>query len=263
MQELKYNYGEIALLVTVYNRSASLKRLLNSFRELNVTFGEIIVSDDCSKEPHLSLMKELQQDVNFKLVTTPINKGLGNNINKGQKAVSLPYTLYIQEDFVPKQEFLNNLKNALSILKEDVSVDTIRFYAYFPYPYTKTYGKGFNEMIFEPSLFKWDHLKFYVYSDHPHLRRSSFLDKFGSYVEGRDVNYTEFQMCLAYIKQQGRGLVTPAISDIFDQLNSPDEPSTANRSSWKVSRNLVVRFMRRMYLVYRYLKNNVQLWRKK
>ena len=259
MQEVKYNFSEVSLLVTVYNRSASLERLLGSFRELNVSFGEIIVSDDCSKQPHLSLMKDLQQDFDFKLITTPENLGLGNNINKGQKAVSLPYTLYVQEDFVPKQAFLNNFSNALAILKEDSSVDTIRFYAYFPYPYIKTYGKGFNEMIFKPSLFKWNHLKFYVYSDHPHVRRSNFLEKFGEYQEGIRMDNTEFFMSLSFINKKGRALIAADINESFDQKNSPDEPSTVGRKSWKEKDNLLIALMRKGFLVYRYLKNNIQL----
>src|SRR5690606_25094703 len=143
---------------------------------LNVSFGEVIVSDDASKEPHFSAISELAEQYGFKLVSTPKNGGLGNNINKGQRAVTKPYTIYVQEDFVPKPAFVENFENALEIMDSDPTIDTIRFYGYTRYPYTRPYGKGFDEMIFKPSLFKWDHLKFYVYSDHPHLRRSNFME---------------------------------------------------------------------------------------
>lgn len=260
MQPKKHHFDDVSLLVTIYNRSSSLARLLAAFSSLDVSFGEVIVSDDASKEPHRSALVELAEQYGFKLVGTPENKGLGHNINKGQRAVTKPYTVYVQEDFVPKSTFLENFENALDIMKSDQSIDTIRFYGYSRYPYTKPYGRGFDEMIFKPSLFRWDHLKFYVYSDHPHLRRSSFLERFGPYVEGRGGDYTEFQMCLAYIKKHGRGLVTPTISDIFDQMNSIEEPSTTDRGAWKESPNPIIKLMRRVYLVYRYLKNNIQLW---
>lgn len=259
MQEAQYNFKNVSLLITVYNRSSSLKRLLESFRELSVSFGEIIVSDDCSKEEHLAAMRDLQNNFNFKLITTPVNGGLGNNINKGQKAAILPYTLYVQEDFVPKEAFIDNFKNSLEILDTDQSIDTIRFYAYFPYPYTKSYGKGFREMIFEPSLLKWNHLKFYVYSDHPHVRRNNFLEKFGAYQEGIKMDNTEFFMSLSFIGKKGRALIANDINESFDQKNSPDEPSTVGRQSWKEKDNFLIKTLRQFFLVYRYLKNNIQL----
>ena len=259
----KNHFANVALLITVYNRTSSLERLLNGFASLDVSFGEVVVSDDASPEPHLTKLKKLEKKYRFKLVSAQKNSGLGNNINKGQRVVSKPFTLYVQEDFVPRPAFVESFRNACDILISDQHVDTIRFYGYFPYPFKKPYGKGFDEMIFEPSLFKWSHLKFYVYSDHPHLRRSDFLEKFGSYVEGTGPgysDYTEFQMCLAFIKNKGKGLITTTITDVFDQKNSSDEPSTMNRESWKESPNVVVRLMRQVYLVYRYLKNNVQLY---
>ncbi|WP_336447960.1 hypothetical protein, partial [Klebsiella pneumoniae] len=66
----------------------------------------------------------------FKLITTPVNKGLGNNLNKGQKAVSLPLTLYVQEDFVPDDTIGDILTNAPEILEERPDFDMVRFYAY-------------------------------------------------------------------------------------------------------------------------------------
>lgn len=259
MEQVKYNFNDVSLLVTVYNRSSSLRRLLENFKLLNIAFGEIIVSDDRSKENHLAAMKDLQNEFDFKLITTPVNRGLANNINKGQRTVSLPYTLYVQEDFVPKIKFIQYFNNALEILKKDQTVDTLRFYAYFPYPYTKPYSDGFDEMIFEPSLLKWNHLKFYVYSDHPHLRRSNFIEKFGEYKEGIQMDNTELFMSFSFINKNGKGLIAQNINESFDQENCPDEPSTVGRQSWKENNNLIVKLMRKGFLIYRYIKNNIQL----
>src|SRR3954470_21752118 len=94
-----YSFTGVTLLITHYNRSRSLERLLDAFRDLNCTFEATVVSDDASKPEHLDKVRAMQATYDFHLVTTPENKGHGHSINKGQDAVTTPYTLYVQEDF--------------------------------------------------------------------------------------------------------------------------------------------------------------------
>jgi len=253
--EIKESYfEEITLLITHYNRSASLERLLQTFAKQHVSFGDIVVSDDGSTPEHLERLKALQPAYNFRLITTPVNKGLGNNINKGQDAVTTPYTLYIQEDFEPKSAFLMHFRDALDIMRADHGLDIIRFYAYFKYPYLKSYAKGFSEMIFKAGIFANNHLKFYVYSDHPHLRRSNFLEKFGRYPEGIKGDLTEYGMALSFIQKKGRGLFFDHFNDLFYQKNSADEPSTMGRSNWRESKNPAALAVRAIYLQFKLLR---------
>ena len=128
---MQSEFNTITLLVTHYNRSASLERLLKAFAEQEIIFGDIVVSDDGSKPEHLDRLKLLQKTYPFRLISTPVNKGLGNNINKGQDAVDTPYTLYVQEDFDPFPGYKKHLQDALSIADERTDIDMIRFYAYF------------------------------------------------------------------------------------------------------------------------------------
>ena len=244
----KYIFENVTLLVTHYNRSSSLERLLQSFKQLGCTFGDIVVSDDGSKPEHVERIKELQNSYTFRLITTPANKGLGNNINKGQDAVTTTYTLYVQEDFVPKEIFPEHFKDALQFLEEDKGLDIARFYAYFAYPYMKPFKNGFSEMKFHTSPFYSNHLKFYFYSDHPHLRRSNFFEKFGRYVEGQKGDVTEYRMALSFIYHHARGLFYNEFTTLFDQANSSNEPSTMNRSGWRESRNPVFLAVRTLYL---------------
>jgi GT2 family glycosyltransferase len=58
-------FPTITLLVTHYNRSKSLERLLTAFADLDVAFGDIVVSDDGSKPEHLNALRALQQVHNF------------------------------------------------------------------------------------------------------------------------------------------------------------------------------------------------------
>jgi glycosyltransferase involved in cell wall biosynthesis len=241
-------FPEVTLLITHYNRSQSLERLLQTFEQQKFSFEGIVVSDDGSKPEHLSRLQQLQSVYNYNLVITPQNKGLGNNINKGQDAVVTPYTLYVQEDFEPKPAFIQHFKDALAYMQADATLDIARFYAYFTYPYTKPYGKGFVEMVFKPQLWANNHIKFYVYSDHPHLRRTSFFEKFGRYAEGIKGDLTEYRMAKSFIQKKGRGIFFENYNDLFYQKNSSDEPSTMNRAGWRESKNPLALAVRFLYL---------------
>ncbi|SDS88545.1 Glycosyltransferase involved in cell wall bisynthesis [Mucilaginibacter mallensis] len=244
-------FNTITLLITHYNRSQSLERLLKTFNDQQIAFGDIVVSDDGSKPEHQDYLKQIQNIYNFRLITTPKNKGLGNNINKGQDAVTTPYTLYVQEDFDPFPGYSEHLEDALSIMDERPDVDIARFYAYFKYPYLKPYRNGFSEMIF--NVLYPGYRKFHCYSDHPHLRRSTFFNKFGRYAEGIKGDRTEFLMAISFLKNKGKAMFYEDYKGLFDQINSSDEPSTMKRSDLRQSSNFVISFVR---AIYRNLKHN-------
>ncbi len=250
----KFYFPEISLLITHYNRSSSLRKLLSSFEDLKCTFGEIIVSDDGSRKEHLNILLELSKRFHFKMVEADKNSGLGNNINKGQDAILNKYTLYVQEDFVPTPYFPENLKTAFSCLVENPELDIIRFYAYIPYPYLEQADKGFSAMYL-PN-FGLNYTKIYQYSDHPHLRRSTFLTKFGRYKEGLNPEKTEYEMCVSFIKNRGKGLFFNDFKKLFIQENSALEPSTMKRGRLRRSNNLYIKIVRD---VYRQFKNNYHI----
>jgi len=243
MQQAKFT--TTTLLVTHYNRSQSLERLLKAFADQGIGFGDIVVSDDGSKPEHLEKLKQLQTTFPFRLITTPVNKGLGNNINKGQDAVKTPYTLYIQEDFDPFAGYAKRLTDALSIMDERTDIDMVRFYAYFKYPYLKPFRDGFSEMMF--AVWKPGYRKFHCYSDHPHLRRTTFFNKFGRYAEGLKGDRTEFLMAISFLKNKGKAMFYDDYKGVFDQVNSSDEPSTMKRSDLRQSQNFVIVFARSIY----------------
>ena len=249
--EFPLYFEEVTLLVTHYNRSQSLERLLSSFNTLQLSFAATVVSDDGSKKEHLERLINLQKKYPFTLVTTPVNKGLGNNINKGQQAVITPYTLYVQEDFVPKPSFRESFAAALYMLQQRNELDMARFYAYFKYPYLLPAGHGFSEMIFKP--WYWGYRKFYMYSDHPHLRRSNFSEKFGRYPEGIKGDATEYRMMMNFLQKKGRGIFYEDYKGLFDQENSAAEPGTMKRSPLRNSDNVFITGFRNLY---RHIKFN-------
>lgn len=255
----RYHFDDVALLITVYNRSSSLERLLVSFADMGISFGEIVVSDDGSKPEHIEKLHSLATQYALTLVLAERNQGLGKNLNKGQRAVTKPYTLYVQEDFVPQPACYTNVSRALQVMKQDASVDLIRFYAYFRYPYTTRYNDDFQEMVFRPSLLYTNHLKFYMYSDHPHLRRSSFNQKFGYYPENVRPDLTEFGMCLSFLQAKGKALLMNDFKATFEQVNSSSEPSTIGRKSWKEKNTPLMEFLRSVFVKYRLVKNTLEL----
>lgn len=259
-----HDFKDVTLLVTHYNRSSSLERLLKGFKEINCVFEDIVVSDDGSRPEQLAYIKDLQDTYAFRLITTPVNKGLGNNINKGQDSVHTSYTLYIQEDFVPKDSFPEHFTDALDMMKEDKKWDMATLYSYAPYPYLEPVKLGFSEKVFHLSPFYANNLKFYLYGDHPHLRRSSFLKDFGRYPEGLNGDITEMEMSLAFIKNNGRCLFYEDHYGLLTQENSEAEPSTAVfRKSWKNTDSLPIVVAKWFYAKIKFLKLNYRLITKK
>jgi len=238
-------FEDVTLMITHYNRSKSLERLLSELKKANCTFNDIVVSDDSSTKEHLDYIQTLKASYNFTFVTGPKNKGLGNNLNKGQDAVKTPFTLYIQEDFIPLHNFATNLRNGYSLLKENKDFDMVRFYAYEKYPYLKPVKNGFSEM-----LFKWYYPglnKFAFYSDHPHLKRNTFEQKFGRYLEGTSGDKTEFTMMMSFIKNGGKAFFFDEHKSVLEQVNSSTEPSTMHRNKWRNSDNFFITHLRTGY----------------
>jgi glycosyltransferase involved in cell wall biosynthesis len=247
----KYIFDDVTLLITHYNRSKSLERLLKAFLDLNCHFEKIIVSDDSSTEFHKNYILSISDKYTFDFITSDVNRGLGNNINKGQVAVKTKFTLYVQEDFVPQQCFPEVFINSLEIMRERSDIDIIRYYAYFLYPHLKPFMHGFSEMNFK--IWNWGYKKFYVYSDHPHLRRSDFCEKFGNSVEGKNVEFTEYKMVFSFLKKKGKGLFFNEFKNVFDQMNTSEEPSTFKRSKLRESNNFFIYLLRE---TYRHVKFN-------
>jgi len=247
-------FKNVSLLITHYNRPKSLERLLSTFEVLNCSFDEVIVSDDGSKSEHRIALQNLQSRFLFRLIESVNNRGLGNNLNKGQRAVNSTMTLYVQEDFVPTAMFPASFRIALDLLKKNQDLDIIRLYAYYAYPYLRPYANGFSEMLIKP--YSLNYTKIYYYSDHPHLRRSNFLEKFGDYQEGLAGDRTEYRMCLSFIQKKGKGLFYNNFKDLFVQENSETEPSTMTRTNFTSSVTPLISALR---YVYRQVKYNFDI----
>lgn len=246
-------YKDVTLLITHYNRSRSLERLLSSLDKLQCRFEDIVISDDASKTNEMEQVLRLQKIYNFRLITTPQNRGYGNCINKGQDAITTPYTLYLQEDFVPFDIFPGHFKDALQILNDDKTIDYIRFWAIGDLHINmKPYGKGFSEMIYK--FWNMHHRKFYQFSDTPNIKRSNFTQKFGRYREGIHGDLTDYYMAISFLHNKGKGL----FFDNYDTLFTHDDIEEGSRirplTNWRQNRNVFIRFIRFFFLRYKWIK---------
>ncbi len=257
MTPKSFHFPSVTLLITHYNRSLFLESLLMAFEAFDCHFAQVIVSDDCSQGEHAARLVDLQKRFQFKLLSAETNGGLGNNINKGQDSVETPYTLYVQEDFEPKKPFPTKLVEALEFMQRDPTLDMVRFYSFFDYPIKKPFEKGFSKIGFN-----WtnpNHIKFYCYSDHPHLRRSDFTEKFGRYIEGQNVDVTEMGTAFRFIHRGGKALFYDEYASLFYHEKNKVETSTRTQPMWRQSGNPAIRLLRFGYLRFRWLKNSLQL----
>lgn len=247
-------FHDTTLYITHYNRSASLERLLETIIDLNCVFAEIVISDDGSKPEHINHIKNLQEKFKFRLVSSPVNRGLGNNLNKGLETIETPFILYIQEDFIPTQKFVSIYQSSLDILESDKDIDLIRFYASTTYPYQKFFNADYVELDYH--FWKLDYHKIYVYGDQPHVRRNTFLKKFGKYKEGIHGDKTEYAMCISFLQNKGRALLYKDFKSLFTHNNTIFEPSTMARQPLKNSNKFAIRLLRD---VYRFIKYNFDI----
>jgi glycosyltransferase involved in cell wall biosynthesis len=252
-------FDNVKLLITHYNRSQSLERLLCAFERLGLRFHEIVVSDDCSVDSYREHLINLKDRFGFTLLTSSINKGLANNLNKAHKYILTPYTLYVQEDFVPTSLFPNTLIDGLSLIEMMPEVDLIRFYAYMKHRYLTPVSDGFSRMDFH--YWKPGFKQFYCYSDHPHMRRNTFQNKFGTFVEGIHSDKSEFRMVLSFLSHKGIALIHDNYQGLFLQENDMKEPSTVRRPPAKKYLQSTNFFLIRMVRVlYRNFKYRVDLF---
>lgn len=251
MQQNSLILPDVTLLITHYNRSQSLERLLKTFEKEGMQFEAVVVSDDGSDDYHKKKLSTLSSQYNFRLITSEGNKGLGHCLNKGQDAITTPLTLYIQEDFVPTAKFKETYRSAVSLLKEDKDLDIVRFFSNFRYPYLRPYKYGFSKMYL-PRL-GINYKKIYLYSDGPHLRRSNFLEKFGRYRENIHGDRMEYWMCISFIKNGGKALFYDDFSSLFLHVNTTEEPSKMKRPPWNPKPNF---FYAAIQYIYRQLRYN-------
>ena len=110
------------------------------------------------------------------------------------------------------------------------------------------------------SLLPWynNHLKFFYYSDHPHLKRRGFVEKFGPYKENCSGDKTEWAMCMSFLHNKGKGLYYDEGNCLFEHVNDANEPAQFRKES-TYSKLLDNKMTRSLYLNIKTLKQTLEL----
>lgn len=88
---MKENYPLVSLVVITYNSSQTVLETLDSMKVQNYPNLELIVSDDCSKDNTVEVVRQWLEanSSHFQytaLITSPVNTGVSANLNRGIRA---------------------------------------------------------------------------------------------------------------------------------------------------------------------------------
>lgn len=177
---------DVSVLFISYNRSDLLATAFHAIRD-RVDFGglrvEFLVSDDASDPAHLARVRALPFQ---KHVLSDLNKGLGDNCNKGISAAEGRYILQIQDDceFVGKRQVI---RSALAILEGDPEVGIVQLTQQTPdvAHEMRSLQDGTRYRVFEnDGVPRRRDSGARPYSDQPHLKRRQFCEDIGPYKGG-------------------------------------------------------------------------------
>ncbi len=244
----------LSCLFITYNRSDLLEIALTSLRGALTGTDmrcEFVVSDDGSDPEHLSKIHRLEFDV---LALGDVNRGLGNNCNKGIAACRMPFVLQVQDDW-RFTGTISDLWGAIEILNEDAEIGIIQFVIAntdLPIGERRT-SSGVKYRVFANDQLPWIRSGVRPYSDWPHLKRRNFVDSIGQYIENvpMTVVETEFQKRIA--TQRRWRVAQIATAPIFEQLSGAVSHNPGSPPS-KIARNIgsvpmgkyIIRLIRKM-----------------
>ncbi|UZR28730.1 glycosyltransferase family 2 protein [Methylococcus mesophilus] len=175
-----------SFLFITYNRSELLTKSFTSLREAVLALGlpvEFVVSDDASSLEHQVVINSLGFDV---LSISDINRGLGANQNRGIASCKGGFIFQIQDDWIFVGQ-PSDLTDAVQVMESDPEVGIVQLTdvsSDLPSERRITRG-GVMYDVFRNDQLPWDRdCGLRPYSDHPHVKRISFVKEIGSYLEG-------------------------------------------------------------------------------
>ena len=90
----------VSVIIPVYNSDKFIGRCLRSIKKqtLDKKNYEIIVIDDCSTDNTLTVVRKLESEFDFKLISNSTNQGLMKTNNIGVKASSGEFLMILGHD---------------------------------------------------------------------------------------------------------------------------------------------------------------------
>lgn len=174
---------DLSVVVVTYNRSALLAQNVRSLQSKLAGAGlryELVIADDCSDFEHRCVIDSISS---ARVVRTLENSGLGANANNGLRAVSGDYILQLQDDWdcidaTPIVESLGLMKRhrhlgvvQLTEVGSDLPTERLR-------------TENCSFLVFANDQLPWmRRCGVRPYSDCPHIKRRSFVESVGPYLE--------------------------------------------------------------------------------
>ncbi|MDR3414445.1 MAG: glycosyltransferase [Formivibrio sp.] len=175
----------LSVLFITYKRPQVLEKSFNALkRHLGNIDCEYVVADDGSPKEIRDYIAGMPFD---RFVLPDKNSGLGANNNNGLAACSGRYILMVQDDWTATAAFEGIVEKAIRVLDADEDVGIIRFAGGNPewFPLEVRSVGDIDYFVCDHKGRQYDPAK-PVYSDPPHLRRSTIFDPsiLGPYKEG-------------------------------------------------------------------------------
>ncbi len=110
---------KFSICLITYNQEKYIKETIESV--LNQTYQnfEIILSDDCSTDNTVEVVKSIN-DSRIKIVKTSYNMGINANLNNAIDNMSGDYLMFLGGDDNLRKDYLEKLNNILK--EQDISV---------------------------------------------------------------------------------------------------------------------------------------------
>jgi glycosyltransferase involved in cell wall biosynthesis len=105
----------ISVLIITYNGESFLKEQLDSIYAQTVLPDEIVVSDDCSQDGTIDILREYHQKYGLKYHINPHNLGYLGNVKRSLELCQGDYIIFADQDDI---WFPNRIETALSKMKQ-------------------------------------------------------------------------------------------------------------------------------------------------
>ncbi|MDY6263405.1 MAG: glycosyltransferase [Fibrobacter sp.] len=109
------NTKKISIALATYNGEKYLSELLDSLLTQTVLPDEIVVSDDCSKDNTIQILRDYSKKLPIKVLCNESNLGVNKNFEKAVKMCSGDYILICDQDDV---WLPNNIEKKICILEK-------------------------------------------------------------------------------------------------------------------------------------------------
>lgn len=124
--------------------------------------------------PYQNDVRKLCSEYGATLVVNNGPPNLGRNLNNLHSNTSSPWVLYVQDDFVLMEDF--DLDYDVAVMKQHKGIDMIR------YEWRKISRSNLKQAKEDATIWYLSPSEPRFYSDNPHLRRRSWMDRTGLYI---------------------------------------------------------------------------------